>query len=79
MSYMCPHCNSFPMEDCVWWVSGREERKHSNWWCAISGEKYDWKQPDKLLMVQTGESVNQPKVFRAHAVPQGLWESDEKA
>ena len=25
-----------------------------------------------LLVVQTGESVNQAKVFRAHAVPQGL-------
>ena len=22
MSYLCPHCNSFPMEDYVWWVSG---------------------------------------------------------
>ena len=21
MSYLCPHCNSFPMEDYVWWVS----------------------------------------------------------
>ena len=22
MSYLCPHCSSFPMEDYVWWVSG---------------------------------------------------------
>ena len=22
MSYLCPHCNSFPLEDYVWWVSG---------------------------------------------------------
>ena len=22
VSYLCPHCNSFPMEDYVWWVSG---------------------------------------------------------
>ena len=29
-------------------------------------------QSNKLLVVQTGESVNQAKVFRAHAVPQGL-------
>ena len=28
MSYLCPHCNSFPMEDYVWWVSGE---KHPNW------------------------------------------------
>ena len=26
-------------------------------------------------MVQTGESVNQAKVFKAHAVPQGLREN----
>ena len=71
MSHLCPHCNSFPMEDYVWWVSGRKLRNH--WWCAIWGEKYDWKQPNRLLVVQTGESVNQAKVFRAHAVPQGFW------
>ena len=35
-------------------------------------KNYDWKQPNRLLMVQTGEGVNQAKVFRAHAVPQGL-------
>ena len=22
MSFLCPHCNSFPLEDYVWWVSG---------------------------------------------------------
>ena len=60
----------FAMEDYVWWVSG--EKKHTNWWCAICGEKYDWKQSNMLLVVQTGESVNQANVFRAHAVLQGL-------
>ena len=69
MSYLCPHCDSFPLEDHIWWVSGRKER--NNWWCAICGEKYDWKHPDRLLVVQTVESVNQVKVFRAHAVRQG--------
>ena len=44
----------------------------NNWWCANCGEKYDWKQPDRLLVVQTGESVNQARVSKAHAVPQGL-------
>ena len=50
MSYLCPHCSGFPMEDYVWWSLG--DTKHTNWWCAICGEKYDWKQ----LVVQTGES-----------------------
>ena len=25
MSYLCPHCNSFPIEDYVWRVSGGEK------------------------------------------------------
>ena len=70
MSYLCPHCNRFPLEDHVLWVSGGKGR--NNWWCAICGEKYEWKQPNRLLVVQTGESVNQAKVFKADAVPQGL-------
>ena len=70
MSYSCPHCNSFPLEDYVWCLSRREGR--NNWWCAICGEKYDWKQPNRLLVVQTGESIDQAKVFKAHVVPQGL-------
>ena len=27
---------------------------------------------DRLLVVQTGDSIDQAKVFKAHAVPQGL-------
>ena len=54
----------------LWWVSGR--KKHTNGWCAICGEKFDGKQPNRLLVVQTSESVNQAKVFRAHAVLQGF-------
>ena len=27
---------------------------------------------DRLLVVQTGERIDQAKVFKAHAVPQGL-------
>ena len=45
ISYMCPHCNSFCLEDCVWWVSGGKSTK---WWSAICAEKYDWKQPNRL-------------------------------
>ena len=51
---------------------GSQREKHTTWWCAICGEKYDWRAPNGLLVVQTGGSVNQAKVFKAHAVPQGL-------
>ena len=70
MSYLCPNCNSFPLEDYVWWVTAG--KKHTSWWYAICGEKYDWRQPNRLLVVQTGESFEQAKVFKAHAVLQGL-------
>ena len=46
--------------------------KHTKWCCAICGEKYDWKRPNRLLVVQTGDSFEQAKVFKEHAVPQGL-------
>ena len=68
-SYLCPHCNGFPIEDYVWWVSG--EKKHTNWWCAMCGGKYEWRAPNRILVVETDESVSQAKVFKAHAVPQG--------
>ena len=41
---------------------------------ARSVEKYDWRAPNRLLVVQTGDSASQAKVFKAHAVPQGLCE-----
>ena len=50
----------------------RREKSITNWWCATCVEKYDWKQPNRLLVVQAGESVKQAKFFKARAVPQGL-------
>ena len=53
---------------------GSQEGKGTNWWCAICGEEYDWKRPNRLLVVQTGESVNQAKVFRGACSASGpLW------
>ena len=69
LSYLCPHCNSFPVEDCVWWVS--VGKKHSSWVVRSLWRKYDWRVPNWLLVVHTGESASQAKVFKAHAVPQG--------
>ena len=73
MSYLCPNCNSFPLEDYIWWVSGEKER--NNWWCAICGEKYDWKQQNRFLVVQTSDRIDQAKVFKADAAPQDLCEN----
>ena len=37
--------------------------------------KYDWRAPNRLLVVQTGVSASQAKVFKAHAVSQGVCEN----
>ena len=49
---------------------GLSLEESTKWWCAICGEKYDWKQPHRLI--QTCDSVEQAKVCKVHAVPQGL-------
>ena len=37
MSYLCPLCNSFPLEDNVWWVSAG--KKHTSWWLCDQWRK----------------------------------------
>ena len=64
----CPHCNSFLLEDCFWWVS--TGKKHCSWWCAICGGA-----PNRILLVQIGTNEDEAKVFRAHAIPQELCEN----
>ena len=70
MSYLCPHCHSF--------LTGRlrlvglrgEKSTHigvRDLWTNITGRT-----KQALGKVRTGEGVNQAKVFKAHAVPQGL-------
>ena len=38
-------------------------------------EKNEWRAPNRSLVVQTGVSARQAKVFKAHAAPQGLCEN----
>ena len=80
LSYICPHCNSFPLEDYIWWVStgygDNRKKKHCRWWCAVCGGKYEWRAPNRILGVQLGTDANEAKVFRAHAAaPQGFCEN----
>ena len=73
LSFVCPHCNSFLLKDFIWWVS--TAKKHCSWWCAICGERYEWRAPNMILVVQLGTNEDEAKVFGAHAVPQGLCEN----
>ena len=78
MSYVCPHCNSSPLEDCISWVSTghgdgkNRKKKHGNWWCAVCGGRYEWRAPNRILVVHFGTNANEAKVLNAYAVPQGL-------
>ena len=78
LSYAGPHCNSFPLEDYFWWVStghgdgSNRKKTHCSWWCAVCGGKYEWRAPNRILVVQLGTNANEAKVFKAHAAPQGL-------
>ena len=76
LSYGCPHWNCFPLDDYTWWVSmghgdgNNRKKKHCNWWCAASRGQYEWRAPNRILVVQLGVSATEAKVFKAHAA---LW------
>ena len=48
------------------------KKKHCNWWCAACGGQYEWRAPNRILVVQIGVNANETKVFKAHAAPLGL-------
>ena len=77
LSYVCPHCNSFTLEDYIWWVStghgddNNRKKKRCNWLCAACGGQYESKTAQQNAGVQLGANANEAKVFRAHAAPLG--------
>ena len=60
MSYMCPHCNSFPLADYIWLSLSETPRSGG---AASCGENYEWKQPYRLLVVQTGDCIDDATLF----------------
>ena len=55
----------FLLEDYVWWVStghgdgSNRKKMHCSWWCAVCGGKYEWRAPNRILVVQLGANANQ--------------------
>ena len=41
---------------------GNHRKKHCNWWCAACGGQYEWKAPNRILVVQIGVNANEAKV-----------------
>ena len=79
MSYVCPHCHRFSLEDYIWWVSAGHGNKQCNWWCAACGGQYNWKAPNRVLVKQDSTDRREAKVFQAHAAAHKLftnWKKD---
>ena len=70
--YVCPHCHRFPIEDYTWWVSSGHVKKQCNWWCAACGGQYNWRHPNRILVIQESTDRREAKVFRARAPPHGV-------
>ena len=41
------------------------KKKHCNWWCGACGGQYEWRAPNRILVVQIGVNANEAKVFKA--------------
>ena len=57
------------------------KEKHCSWWCAACRGHYEWRAPDRRLVVQISVNANEAKVFKAHAAPLGLsscWRTSKK-
>ena len=63
MSYACPHCHLYPLEDYIWWVPSRhgdvnkkkkkkKKKKKCNWWCGACGGQHDWRNRNRILVIQ---------------------------
>ena len=55
LSYVCPLCHRYPLEDYIWCVStghgdsSKKKKRQCNWWCAACGCQYDRRNPSKVL------------------------------
>ena len=55
--------------------SKKNKKKQSNWWCAAFGGQYDWRNPNRVLVMQHSTDRSEAKVFRVHAPPTGVCEN----
>ena len=79
VSYVCPHCNCFLLDDHIWWwdteTATTGKKKHCSWWCAPRGGQHQWRAPNRIKVVQIGANANEAKVYKAHAAPLGLFDN----
>ena len=53
----------------------KKKKRQCNWWSAACGGQYDWRNPNRILVIQGGTDRREAQVFRAHAAPHGACEN----
>ena len=72
---MCPHCHRFPLDEYILWGSKRHGKNSATGGArraassTVGGTRAD------LLVIQDRANPSEAKVFRAHALPQGVCEN----
>ena len=46
-----------------------------NWWCAACGGQCDWRNPNRILVMQDSTDRREATVFGVHAAPDGVCEN----
>ena len=60
------------LEDYIWWVPighgdrNNRKKRHCSWWCAVCGGKYEWRAPNRTLVVQLGMRQKFSERTRSH-------------
>ena len=69
LSYLCPHCHRFPLEDNMWWISSGHGKKQCSWWCAACGGQYDWRHPNRIFVIHfiSSKSISSAEVFASRS------------
>ena len=75
LSYVCPRCHRFPIEDHICRVSTEHGKRQCNWCFAACGGQHKWRDPRRVLAVQDSTGSREAQVFRAAAPPPGACEN----
>ena len=84
LSFVCPHCSCFLLENYTWWVSSGHgdgndrNKKQCSWWCAACGGPNTIGELDRILVVRLGANATEAKVFRARSAARALSQFDQR-
>ena len=69
LSYVCPHCTCCPLEDYMWRASSvdgdgaaTERRNSVVGGVQLVGSPYDWRAPNRILVIQVSASAHEASI-----------------